>query len=36
MISFDMLTLVGILTIIVVGVILFTLCRLRGCNKPLC
>ena len=35
MFSFDLLTLVGIAVIALVGVVLFTLCRLRGCNKPI-
>jgi len=36
MLTFDLLTIVGIVAIVMVGVILFTLCRIRGCNKPVC
>lgn len=36
MFTFDLLTLVGMASIALVGVVLFALCRLRGCNKPVC
>lgn len=36
MFTFDLLTIIGIAAIAMIGVVLFTLCRLRGCNKPLC
>jgi len=34
--SLDLLTIVGIISAAVVVVVLFTLCKLKGCNKPLC
>jgi len=34
MFSLDLLTIIGIGAFTLVGVILFALCRLRGCDKP--
>lgn len=36
MFTIDLLTIIGISAMAVVGVVLFTLCRLHGCSKPLC
>lgn len=36
MFTLDLLTIIGIAAIATIGAVLFTLCRLRGCNKPLC
>ncbi len=36
MFTFDLLTIVGIAAIALVGLVLFTLCRVNGCNKPVC
>ncbi len=34
--SLDLLTIAGIISAAVVVAVLFTLCKLKGCNKPLC
>lgn len=34
--TFDNFTLAGIIFALVVVVVLFSLCKLRGCNKPIC
>lgn len=34
--SLDILSIVGIISVALVIAVLFTLCKLRGCNKPIC
>jgi hypothetical protein len=34
--TFDTLTLFGMISAAAVVAVLFTLCKLRGCNKPVC
>lgn len=34
--TLDLLTMVGMVSAAVVVTILFVLCKLRGCNKPVC
>jgi len=34
--TFDLLTISGIIALLVVIAALLTLCKLRGCNKPIC
>ena len=36
MLYFDLLTIVGLISAATVVVVLFVLCKLRGCNKPIC
>lgn len=33
---FDILTYVGLFSAVAVVVVLFVLCKLKGCNKPIC
>lgn len=32
----DTLTIIGVIAAVAVVAVLFTLCKLRGCNKPVC
>ena len=32
----DMLSIIGIVSAVVVVAVLFTLCKIRGCNEPIC
>ena len=36
MMELDMLSIIGIVSAVVVVAVLFTLCKIRGCNKPIC
>ena len=32
----DILSVIGIVSAVLVVAVLFTLCKIRGCNKPIC
>lgn len=34
--TFDILSFVGIVSTVLVVVLLVALCKIRGCNKPIC
>ena len=36
MMELDMLSIIGIVSAVVVVAVLFALCKIRGCNKPIC
>lgn len=36
MMELDMLSIIGIVSAVVVVAVLLTLCKIRGCNKPIC
>jgi len=36
MMTLDFLSVTGIVTVTVVVVLLYVLCKLSGCNKPIC
>ncbi len=36
MFTLDTLTVIGLISAGVVVAVLFTLCKLRGCNRPIC
>ncbi len=36
MFTLDTLTIFGLVSTAVVIAVLFTICKLRGCNKPIC
>ncbi len=34
--TLDILSIVGAISAVLVVVVLFALCKIRGCNKPIC
>ena len=36
MLTFDMFTIIGLISVAVVVTVMITLCKLKGCNKPIC